>query len=279
MERYRCTICGYLAPLGEQCPKCEGRAALQGSFPVPDPRAGWIKNFTFGVQYFLTGFKFIKKNPSLTKYIIIPLIISILLFIGLVISGFYCIDPMLSFLDNEWISILDWLRSIVKWIFLALSYVLVVLMSLLLTFILSTVINSPFFEILSEKVEEAYLGRVFDEKWSWDYIVRTILVPLKESIKLAIWQLIITTAIFILSLISAGLGTVLFAVAGPYFASMAIFDFVMARKTYHLVEKRKFLRTNIAFIMGFGTPVYFLPFLTPFAVVGATLGFLSARNK
>ncbi|MFH2000469.1 MAG: hypothetical protein ABIK28_12360, partial [Planctomycetota bacterium] len=85
--------------------------------------------------------------------------------------------------------------------------------------------------------------------------------------------------LFLLSLFSAGLGTVLFAVAGAYFGALTVFEFIMARKYYMLVEKKRYMRTHFAFVMGFGTPVYFVPFLTPFAVVGATLGFLVSQQK
>ena len=141
------------------------------------------------------------------------------------------------------------------------------------------VINSPFYDFLSEKVEEIYLGQSFEEKWSWEYIKRNILTPIKESLKLVLWELGITILLFVVSIISAGLGTVLFALAGPYLASLTVFDFVMARKIYTLAEKRQYLHSNLAFIMGFGTPTYFAPFLIPFAVVGSTLAYMASRHK
>lgn len=279
VQRVHCSNCGYPTMEEGECSRCEGQAALLGKFPIPDPGQGFVKNLFFGIQYFMIGFSFTGQNPKLYKYILIPLFINLLIFAGLIVGGIYCLDPLMSFMDAEWPGFIEWLRTALYWVIYVLFLLLLICVSFFLTFLLSTVINSPFFEILSEKVEDLFIGRELDEPWSWDYIVRTILVPLKESIKLAVWQLFITGIIFVVSLLSAGLGTVLFAVAGPYFASMAIFDFVMARKTYQLHEKRGFLKTHFSFIMGFGAPVYFLPFLTPFSVVGATLGFLSARRK
>jgi CysZ protein len=232
-----------------------------------------------GIDYYLAGFKFISAHPRLIKYIIIPLIISFAVFAGMIVGGFHLIPHLLGFLDGEWISWLEWLRQAVYWLCYILFALLCILASFFLTLILSTIINSPFYDLLSEKVEEIYLGRSFDEKWSIPYIIRTILVPLRESIKLALFEVAVTLLLFVISLLSAGLGTVLFALAGPYMASLTLFDFIMARKIYSLAEKRRFMRGNRAFVMGFGTPAYLAPFLTPFAVVGATLGYLSSPDK
>ena len=277
MKRYRCLDCGFLAPMGGPCPRCEGRAALRGAFPSYDSRARWITNYPKGFRYYFLGFTFLGDHPGLLKWVVIPLVLNLALFGALVTGGIFCIDPLLEFLDAEWPGFLEWLREAVWWILAALIGVLAILVSLVLTLLLSTVINAPFFELLSEAVESIYLGRRFDEKWTWEYIQRTILVPLWESLKLMAFELSITLVLVIISFISAGLGSVLFAVAGPYFASLTIFDYVMSRKAYHLNEKRNFMRDHRALTMGFGTPVYIVPFLTPVAVVGATLFFLEAR--
>ncbi len=279
MQMPRCALCGFAAPEGLACPRCRGQAALAARFPPVDPGSGWVKSYFIGIDYYMKGYGFISSNPRLFKYIIIPLLISILIFVGMVAGGILLIPHALGFLDSEWISWLDWLRYALYWLFYFLLIVLCLLSSLFLTLFLSTIINAPFYDFLSEKVEEIYLGRSFAEPWNLDYLKRAVLIPLRESIKLALWQVGVTLILFVISLLSAGLGTVLFAVAGPYMASLTVFDFVMARKTYSLAEKRRFLRANQGFIMGFGTPAYLVPILTPFAVVGATLGFLSARNK
>ena len=256
-----------------------GRAALGGQFRTPDPRRGWIRTYFLGIDYYLTGFKFMQNHPGLFKFIAIPLAISFLIFAGMIIGGFHLIPHAIGFLDGEWVAWLEWLRQAVYWLGYVLLAVLCILSSFFLTLFLSTIVNSPFYDLLSEKVEAIYMGRSFGERWSLKTIVPTILIPLRESIKLALFELGITLMLFVISLVSAGLGTVLFAIAGPYLASLIVFDFVMARKIYSLAEKRRFLRGNQAFVMGFGTPAYLLPFLTPFAVVGATLGYLASPNK
>jgi CysZ protein len=256
-----------------------GRAALAGTLRPPDPREGWIRSFSRGFEYYLAGFKFISAHPRLLRYILIPLLISFLLFAGLVAGSFFLIPHVLAFLDGEWIALLEWLRHVIYWLSAVLLGLLCILASFFATLFLSTVINSPFYDLLSEKVEEIYLGRPLEEKWSLGRFVRSILIPLRESLKLALFEAVITLLLFAISLLSAGLGTVLFALAGPYLASLTAFDFIMARKYYSLAEKRRFMRRHQPFAMGFGTPAYLLPFLTPFAVAGATLGFLAAPVK
>jgi CysZ protein len=201
-----------------------------------------------------------------------------LIFAGMVTGGVLSIDWALGFLGGDW-GWFQWLHSLIYWLLYVLMLLLILLVSFFLTLVLSTIINSPFYDYLSERVEEVYLGRRFDEPWSWEYVKRTILVPIRESLKLALYQTLLTLGLFVVSLISGGLGTVLFALAAPYIAALGIFDFVMARKVYSLAEKRRYLRKNLPFAMGFGTLAYFLPLLTPFAIVGATLAFLSSRDK
>lgn len=280
MDRRRCDICGYVAPPDGSCPRCMGQAIMEGHYSAVAPSGDMIRNFSLGIQYYVSGFKFIFAHKRLFKYIAIPLAICFLLFIGFLVAAILGIEPLLdTFLETEWPSWIDWLRKALYVLIYVLLVLLALLVSFVLTLLLSTVINSPFYDFISEKVEEIYLGQSFEEKWSWEYIKRNILTPIKESLKLVLWELGIAILLFVVSIISAGLGTVLFALAGPYLASLTVFDFVMARKIYTLAEKRHYLHGNLAFIMGFGTPAYFAPFLIPFAVVGSTLAYMASRRK
>jgi CysZ protein len=272
--------CGFAAPAAESCPRCLGeKGRLAGSYRPPDPGRGWIRNFSAGFDYYLAGYRFISQHPRLFKYIIIPLLICLIIFLGMVVGCVYLIDPILGFLDTEWISWLDWLRTALYWVLYVLLVLLGILLSFFLTLILSSILNAPFYDFLSEKVEEIYLGRSFEEKWTWEFLYRSILFPIKESIKIALYEVGVGLVLLAISLFSAGLGTVLFALAGPYLGSLYVFDFVLARKIYTLAEKKQFLHTHLAYSMGFGVLVYLIPFLTPFAVVGATLGYMAARQK
>ncbi|MFH1999898.1 MAG: hypothetical protein ABIK28_09465 [Planctomycetota bacterium] len=116
MERYRCQNCGHFAPAGAECPRCEGMTALARQYKPIDPRAGWMKNYGNGLNYFIAGFKFISAHKELWKYLIIPMIICVIIFGGMIWGGILLIDPLLSFLDKEWVSFLVWLRVAVYWI-------------------------------------------------------------------------------------------------------------------------------------------------------------------
>ena len=274
----RCPLCGFAAPEGAPCPRCGGRAAPAPAVTVPHPSEGFLKAFTAGFAVFLQGFSFTARRPGLLKYVVIPLFICFVLFALMVWGGIALAPHVLGFLGGDW-GLFEWLHDLLYWILYALLVLLLVVLAFLLTLILSTVINSPFYDLLSEKVEELHLGRRLEEPWDMGFFARYILLPVKESLKLALYQVGVSLLLFAVSLLSGGLGTVLFSVAGPYMAALSLFDFVMARKFYTLREKRAFLHKNLAFAMGFGLPASFLPFLTPFAVVGATLGFLACPVK
>ncbi len=275
MTNARCPVCGYSLSIDEECPRCYGEAALAGDYTPPDRRKGPISQYALGLNYYFAGFSFLNTHRKLYRYLVIPFVINFLLLCGIFYVGYLFIDPILSVLEGEpdfWLW--KWLLKSLYFICLILLIALDILVSLALTFILSAVVNSPFYEILSEKVEDLYLGRRHEDPWSWQYIVSNILIPLKESLKLALFEILVMGLLFLVSLFTGGLGAVLFALAGIWFAALAFFDYVMSRKGYTLAEKRRFVRTNPGFTLGFGTPVYFIPFITPFAVVGATLAFL-----
>ncbi len=273
----RCTTCGHRNDDASECPRCQGEAELSQGFRTPDRRKGFIANYSLGLNYFFRGFSFLNEHRRLYRWVWIPLLINTLLFGAIFTGCFLLADPLLAYLDQDFeFWLLDWVVGALFWIGRILIIVVGLLFSLIVTLLLSTVVNSPFYEVLSEKVENIYLGGGFDEPWSWQYVVRNFLIPLKESIKLVIFELAVMLLLFVVSLFTGGIGSVLLVLGGIWFAALTFFDMVMARKGYTLAEKRRFMGANPGFALGFGTPVYFVPLIAPFAVVGATLGFLKA---
>jgi len=273
----RCTTCGYRNDDADECPRCHGEAELSERFRAPEAGRGFFANFSTGLNYFFLGFSFLNEHRQLYRWVWIPLFINTLLFAAVFTGCFLLVDPLMEYLDQDFeFWLWNFLVGALFWIGWIVIIVVDILISLIVTLLLSTVINSPFYEILSEKVENIYLGGGFDEAWSWQYIVRNFLIPLRESIKLVCFELAVTLLLFVVSLFTGGLGSVLLVLGGVWFAALTFFDMVMARKGYTLAEKRRFMGANPGFALGFGTPVYFVPLIAPFAVVGATLGFLKA---
>jgi CysZ protein len=275
-----CPVCGRLLDGPGVCRRCDEQADLADSFTTPDRRKGLIVNFFLGLRYYAAGFSFLNEHRRLYRYIAIPLLINLLLFAGIVALCLHFQESMLGFIDRDWDSgFMQWVMNALYWLCYALLLLLNILLSLILTMLLSMIVNSPFYEVLSEKVENIYLGGDFDEPWSFHYVVNNILVPLKESIKLVLFESFVMALLFGFSLFTGGIGSVIFGLAGVWFAALSFFDITMARKGYSLAEKRRFMGANPGFTLGFGTPAYFIPFIAPFAVVGATLGFLKSMAK
>lgn len=113
-----------------------------------------ITEFTLGPSYLVRGFGLLRE-PSLRRYVIIPILINIALIIGLVsLFGWqldHWLDAWLSGLP-DWLS---WLETVFWWIGVVLS----TLAFCYVFTLLANLIASPFNGMLSAKVEELITGR------------------------------------------------------------------------------------------------------------------------
>lgn len=118
-----------------------------------------------GIHYLFNGFKLITK-PGVKRYVMIPLIINILLFIGLFfIAKHYFIEL------NQWIlhllpTWLQWLNAIL-WLVFIIGFFLVIIYTFV-TF--ANIIASPFNSLLSEKIEYYLTGHTLPPQSLWGSI-------------------------------------------------------------------------------------------------------------
>src|SRR5262245_33789904 len=117
---------------------------------------------TTGIHYLFNGFKLLK-TPGIKRYVLIPLIINIALFIGMFfIAKHYFIEL------NQWVlqllpAWLQWLGSIL-WIVFFMGFFLIIIY----TFVtLANIIASPFNSLLSEKIEYYLTGHTLPPQSMW----------------------------------------------------------------------------------------------------------------
>lgn len=117
---------------------------------------------TTGIHYLANGFILITK-PGIKRYVIIPLMINTLLFIGMFfIAKHYFLEL------NQWIlnflpTWLQWLSSIL-WIIFFIGFFLVIIY----TFVtVANIIASPFNSLLSEKIELYLTGKSLPSQSLW----------------------------------------------------------------------------------------------------------------
>jgi uncharacterized protein involved in cysteine biosynthesis len=224
----------------------------------------------------LRGFSFLNAHPHLWPWIIAPLVLNSLIFVG---GAWYLVSHLgewMPDIDQPWPDWIDWLRSTAGWLLGAAMWVLGILASFLATLLLSGVINAPFYDLLSEKVELAHIGSE-DPGRPWTALLGDIARSLKASLSLMLRWGLVMLVLFALSF--TAIGAPLFAAAGFYYLGLAQIDLTMARKLYPGGLRAAWARRHFPLIVGLGIPVSLLPLLAPFAIVGATLAWLEEPDK
>ncbi len=252
-----------------------------------------MRNFFKGLSYNRDGFHFFSSHPKLWKYVLIPTVINFLALIILVTFYLHYFNDIFLLLakpfggldvlnpQDFWGHFFDgtlWIaRQIIKILVFLLSLVLI----FIAVFIVSLVINAPFFEALSEKilvikgVEEASTLKGFVSNFIY-------------SLKIEIYKFFIFAGtILVLFLLSW------IPIVGPVF-SILMFLFVawmfaFGLCTYPLVlQHRPFTEMlawglkNKGLLIGFGLPslIPFVGFfIIFFQVAGGTLLYLDHGEK
>lgn len=225
----------------------------------------------------MRGAAFVGNHPRLWAWIVIPLLINAATCGGLIVLGYQLVEPLLpnpaewgdwGWFDGVRVALLPLLRALV--------WVVAVMAALIVTLIVSGVINAPFYDLLSEKVENIALG-VPDPGRPWSAIVSDSIFALRAALIIALRQIIMMALLFVLSF--TAIGAPLFVLAGFYFTGFALLDVTLARKRYDASARVNWCRRHWALSMGLGLPVNLIPPLQPFGIVGATLLYLDSPRK
>ena len=269
----RCWACGTAIHPGAACHRC----GADGPAPPRNRGAGaFLARLGKGAGGPFRGIAFLGRHPRLWSFVIAPLVINTLLFgVGVWVAATY-LDDWIPDLDQEWPAWIDWARTTLGWLVEALIWLVSVAAASLDTLLISGVINAPFYDLLSEKVEKAHFG-LADPGRPFSALLTDIGRSLLDSLSLlARWGLVMVV-LFALSF--TAVGAPLFAVASWYYLGLAQLDITLARKLYKAGQRTAWARRHFPLVVGLGLPVAFVPLLAPFAIVGATLAFLDEPDK
>jgi len=270
----RCWRCGELPAPGhppQPCARCG--AATTGQ---PPGARTFARDALRGLQGCLRGAAFVSAHPRLWTWILVPLLVNAVLGAALILLGWRLLAPLApDFAGQDW-GWLDGLRVVLVPALRVLVLVTVVLASLALTLMAAGLVNAPFFDVLSEKVESTVLRREPPPRGP-AALLPDALAALRAALLLTLREAVFLSLLFLLSFTLVG--ALLFAVAGVWFAGFALVDITLARKRYGARERLAWARRHRALILGLGLPVAVIPPLQPFGVVGATLAFLVDEDK
>jgi CysZ protein len=236
-----------------------------------------------GPQYLGEGLKLVL-SPGLRLFVLLPLTINTLLFIGLIALA---MQQFGGWVDGVMPSLPGWL-SFLEYILWPL-FVLLILVVMFFTFtLLANIIAAPFNGFLAEKVEVVVRGRDDFPPFSWAELMAMMPRTLsREMRKLAYFlpraiPLLILTFVPVLNLVAAPLW-ILF---GVWMMAVQYIDYPADNNKLGWNEMLAWLREKRWQSLGFGGATYLalmIPFVNilvmPAAVAGATLFWVRERSE
>lgn len=240
---------------------------------------------TTGARGILTGLGFLGRgvgiafrNPKLLLLGAIPAILTTLLMLGgLIALATYAGDLatwLTPFADN-WT---EWLRKATRFI-AGLAVVIAALAVSVVAFTAVTlVVGGPFYEHISETVEDNLGGVPEGERVGW---ARMLVLGLRDSILLVAISILINIPLMFagfIPLLGQTLIPVLVACVGGWILALELAAVPFTRRGLNLRQRHHALRRHRGMVLGLGVPAYLLcaiPFVSiiamPIAFIGATV--------
>lgn len=260
-----------------------------------------ISRFINGFSYIPKGIIFIYKNKWILKYSLIPFCINLLIFtIGFLISYSYFNKFVGNIFQFDTLAQgVVWYLIILHYLILFLKYLglillkilgiaLIVLLNSVISFlIIGNIITSPFYEIISQKVELIYLKNDLLQNVELSFLKdlkRVIVEEIKKSLFFAFWGIFffVLSYIPIINIVSIPLGTIFTTL----FLGLSYLDIPMERRKFLFKQKKELFLYNKFIMLGFGTaitlslmiPIFNL-IIPTIAVIGGTLLFTDIERE
>ena len=214
------------------------------------------------------------RRPGLRRFVLMPLLINILLFGGLIWWAYGCVEGASDYLIAKLPDWLHWLRYVVVPVF--------VLTSLVVIFygfsMVANLIAAPFNGLLAEAVECHLTGKTL--QGDWRQVLRDIPPSIYSELRKLLYFLLRALPLLLLLFIPVFniVGSVLWVLFSAWMMTVQYIDYPMANHQLFFKQQRARLRKRPLLAWGFGGLVMLctmIPvvnfFVMPAAVAGATL--------
>jgi len=207
-----------------------------------------------GISYIAQGLSLIHQ-PGLRRYVILPVIINVVVFIALIVGGFSYLDSWLtSSLAGlpEWLGFLSWLMWIL-FVLLAAAFLFVFFT------LIANIIASPFNAILSIRVEERLKG-ASDVSVSASSLLMVLPRAVAREFSKLLYYLPRLVGLFILTVIPGAnlLAPPLWLMFGSWMMSVQYTDYAADNNGVGFSELRRRLSNDRINSFGFGIVVYLM---------------------
>jgi len=232
-----------------------------------------MKDVFSGPRYLMAGFSLLKQ-PRLRRFVLMPLLINVLLFGGLIWWAYSWVDGTSQYLVAKLPEWLQWLQVIVVPVF--------VLTSLVVVFygfsIVANLIAAPFNGLLAEAVECYLTGKTLDSDWR--QVMRDVLPSIFSELRKMAYFGLRAVPLLILMLIPVinVAVSILWVLFSAWMMTVQYIDYPMANHQLFFKEQRARLRKRPLLAWSFGGLVMLCTlvpvvnfFVMPAAVAGSTL--------
>lgn len=233
-----------------------------------------MKDAITGFAYLREGIR-LMREPGLRRYMVVPLLISSVVFTTAILAGIHWLEILLEWLLGYLPAWLDWLRYLL-WPVFVLTVVLVVFYSFAL---LTNLIAAPFNGLMAEAVERHLTGRPVEDAGDWKTLLKDIIPSIASELRKLLYFLVRAIPLGVLFLIP-GINLAAPFIWGLFSAWMLAIeyaDYPMGNHMLLFVEQRRRLRQRRLLSLGFGggsllmTMIPVVNFLAmPASVAGAT---------
>ncbi|TKK88010.1 hypothetical protein FDA94_15755 [Herbidospora galbida] len=235
---------------------------MVGGGPVRRQAGGFFD----GVGCYLRGIGWMARHPRWWLFGLIPALIAFAVFAGLlVLLAVNAADVaawMTPFAD-DW----GW-REFFRTLVGVLLVIVGALLSIVLFTAVSLAIGEPFYEKISEQVEESLGGPVHHDDTP---LVLSILRSIKDSLVTLCYVLLFTIPLFVLGFVpfvGQTVVPVIGALVSGYFLTVELTALAMERRGVRRKYRFAVLKANRGMSLGFGVAV-FVTFLVPFLAIAA----------
>jgi len=231
-----------------------------------------ISDIVKGTVYLGRGFQIIRQ-PGVRLYVVMPLLINIVLFAGLIWFGYEQFAPLVDKLMSYVPGFLDFLRWII-WFTISTFTAIVVFF----TFTpIANIVAAPFNALLSEKIEARLTGKQIISDSSFIKMAHdSVLSQLRKLVYILLWSAALLLISFIPVINFAA--PLLWMIFGSWLLSLEYLDYPMGNHELDFKREKQIVAARKGLALGFGgsvmalTSIPLLNFIVmPVAVAGATI--------
>src|SRR3989338_9911458 len=233
-----------------------------------------FQDFKSGFMAPFQGIRFLFKFPSLLRLALIPFLINILLFIGLIFTLYKNFEPLIALLITKPET---WYWVVLYYIFYAVALVLLLILGTLILCLIGNILASPFHEWIAQKVKTIVKGDVIDAPFSFAFALKEFRrIFVTQCKKLSLIVILVLFSLFLVLI--PGAGIFLSGFISLLLLTLQFMDFPFEIERLSFSQQLHFFFHSFFAWIGFGLAISCLltiPLLNllvlPVGVIGASL--------